>query len=125
MTSIGDSLILYTKTILAGIWVGSSLGTPLIASLYVDCLGSTVDLECYGPGLVQRITQDDTSIRFEDSYFIYNLGSTVMFPIYLFLGPFAIPVSLIYSLMSTVNYLVYVGKLICSTTFDFICSSFL
>lgn len=122
MTSFSENIILYTKTILGCVWIGSSLGTPFIASLYVSGLGRTVGLRCYGPGLVNHITRDENYLHFDDSYFIHNVGSTVMFPIYLFFGPFAIPLSLIYSLISTVNYLVYVGKVIFSSTFDFICS---
>ncbi len=97
----------WIKTACMYSWMGTSLGTPFIAAYYLKFLGTTVNLKCYGPGLVSNIGKN-TKIRFCNSQFINQLGISVMVPICVFFGPFAIPVSILYMVISTLSYLAYV-----------------
>lgn len=94
------------------LWLSTSLGTPFLASFYVDLLGRSVNLRCLGEsGIVVNYDNSKKPIRFPDSYFISNLADSGFFPFVTIFGPFAIPMSIVYSLTSTVNYTVYASKI--------------
>lgn len=105
------SIVNYASMCCLYSWMGCSLGMPFIASHYINCLGETVDLSCYGPGLVAKISKTNGEIRFKNARFVYDLENSVMFPMWTFLGPLSIPLSIWYMFSSTLSYLAYVFQL--------------
>ncbi len=88
------------------IWIGSSLGAPLWTSLYVRELGLKKKLLCNNEdGKIYNLeTNQNIEIK---SSFEKNIAESINFSWYSMLGPISIPISAIYAISSTYNFMVY------------------
>ena len=91
-------------------WCALSLGTPFLTTLYVQQLGKCVGLKSVGENGDVLKNNEIVAIDGSTDYFIQNVQFSGVFPIFTIFGPFAIPISLLFGLCASVNFLVYVVR---------------
>lgn len=89
------------------VWMASSLGTPIIASVYVNKLGHSVNLEVLENKNIYEIELKTNILKpiEKETLFESCLGQSVDFMMVTLLGPISIPLSLGYIGFSTFAYI--------------------
>jgi hypothetical protein len=90
------------------IWSATSLGFPFIAFGYVNMLGECINVKALGEsGIVQKITenknQEEPNEEKNCCFFDDVRFANMIFPFFVFLGPFSIPISILFMLKASVD----------------------
>lgn len=98
--------------VMAGLfcWSSCSLGTPIVAMIYVQQLGNCVGLKGLGESGIVMKNNERLVINNSSEQFVHFLSTNGVFPLALFLGPLAIPVSVLYCLAATGSFFVFVAR---------------
>ena len=89
-------------------WLVLSLGTPMLTSLYIQQLGKCVGLISLGESGGVSKNSETLVVDESSDYFIKDMEISGVFPFFVALGPFAIPVSVIFGVSASIDFLVYV-----------------
>lgn len=87
-------------------WCTFSLGTPYLATMYVQQLGKLVGLKRLGES--GHVMKNDITVKDDSLNFIKDMQISGMFPIFTFCGPLAIPISLIFVFCATLDFVVFI-----------------